>query len=162
MVMSNDRQPLRPHAEHAYQAELAALRAVDDRPRPPHWQLSPWAVVTYLMGGCPGGRHRDLTEVRRLPPADRGSRGNPGHRSRAAPPRCAGYGKVLGVGAPGRGDLQRLDLDGAGHLWHGRRGHQVRLELCSAARRGAERAGAGSLAGDGGDGIVAPSLGSKS
>src|SRR4249919_3544889 len=50
--MSNDRQPLRPHAEHAYQAELAALRAVDDRPRPPHWRLSPWAVVTYLMGGA--------------------------------------------------------------------------------------------------------------
>jgi len=45
------RQPLRPHAEQEYQAELAALRAVDDRPRPPHWRLSPWAVVTYLMGG---------------------------------------------------------------------------------------------------------------
>ena len=44
-------QPLRPHAEQAYQAELAALQATDDRPRPPHWQLSPWAVVTYLMGG---------------------------------------------------------------------------------------------------------------
>ena len=44
-------QPLRPHAEQAYQSELAALRATDDRPRPPHWQLSPWAVVTYLMGG---------------------------------------------------------------------------------------------------------------
>src|SRR6187401_1422048 len=47
-------QPLRPHAEQAYQAELAALRAVDDRPRPPHWRLSPWAVVTYLMGGALG------------------------------------------------------------------------------------------------------------
>jgi MoxR-like ATPase len=44
-------QPLRPHAEQEYQAELAALQAVDDRPRPPHWRLSPWAVVTYLMGG---------------------------------------------------------------------------------------------------------------
>ena len=50
MVISHDRTPLRPHAEQAYQAELAALRAVDDRPRPPHWRLSPWAVVTYLMG----------------------------------------------------------------------------------------------------------------
>ena len=50
MVISQDRMPLRPHAEQAYQAELAALRAVDDRPRPPHWRLSPWAVVTYLMG----------------------------------------------------------------------------------------------------------------
>jgi MoxR-like ATPase len=45
-------EPLRPHAEQAYRTELAALRAVDDRPRPPHWLLSPWAVVTYLMGGA--------------------------------------------------------------------------------------------------------------
>ena len=45
-------EPLRPHAEQAYRTELAAMRAVDDRPRPPHWLLSPWAVVTYLMGGA--------------------------------------------------------------------------------------------------------------
>ena len=50
MVISQDHTPLRPHAEQAYQTELAALRAADDRPRPPHWRLSPWAVVTYLMG----------------------------------------------------------------------------------------------------------------
>jgi MoxR-like ATPase len=50
MVISQDHTPLRPHAEQAYQTELAALRAADDRPRPPHWLLSPWAVVTYLMG----------------------------------------------------------------------------------------------------------------
>src|SRR5260370_20423147 len=42
---------LRPHAEHEYQAELAALAAADDRPRPPGWRLSPWAVTTYLLGG---------------------------------------------------------------------------------------------------------------
>jgi MoxR-like ATPase len=42
---------LRPHAEQEYKAELAALRRADDRPRPPRWQLSPWAVVTYLLGG---------------------------------------------------------------------------------------------------------------
>lgn len=42
---------LRPHAEEAYADELAALAAVDDRPRPPRWRLSPWAVVTYLLGG---------------------------------------------------------------------------------------------------------------
>src|SRR5881392_991335 len=41
---------LRPHAEQAYEAELAAL-AADDRPRPPGWRLSPWAVTTYLLGG---------------------------------------------------------------------------------------------------------------
>lgn len=42
---------LRPHAETAYAAELKALAEVDDHPRPPNWKLSPWAVVTYLMGG---------------------------------------------------------------------------------------------------------------
>jgi MoxR-like ATPase len=42
---------LRPHAEQAYATELAALVTLDDRPRPPSWRLSPWAVVTYLLGG---------------------------------------------------------------------------------------------------------------
>ena len=46
---------LRPHAEQEYAGELAALAAVDDRPRPPGWKLSPWAVVRYLMGGPIGG-----------------------------------------------------------------------------------------------------------
>jgi MoxR-like ATPase len=42
---------LRPHAEQQYAAELAALAGCDDRPRPPTWKLSPWAVVTYVLGG---------------------------------------------------------------------------------------------------------------
>ena len=42
---------LRAHAEDANSAELAALAAADDRPRPPRWRLSPWAVTTYLLGG---------------------------------------------------------------------------------------------------------------
>ena len=42
---------LRPHAEVRYAHELAALARLDDRERPPSWKLSPWAVVTYLMGG---------------------------------------------------------------------------------------------------------------
>lgn len=42
---------LRQHAETAYAKELAALAKADDRPRPENWQLSPWAVVTYLLGG---------------------------------------------------------------------------------------------------------------
>jgi MoxR-like ATPase len=41
---------LRPHAEQAYAAELAALAAADHRPRPPSWRLSPHAVVDYVMG----------------------------------------------------------------------------------------------------------------
>ena len=46
-----DEALLRPHAEQEHAKELAALAAADDRPRPPSWRLSPWAVVTYLLGG---------------------------------------------------------------------------------------------------------------
>jgi MoxR-like ATPase len=42
---------LRAHAEDEYAGELSALAAADDRPRPPRWRLSPWAVTTYLLGG---------------------------------------------------------------------------------------------------------------
>jgi MoxR-like ATPase len=42
---------LRPHAEQQYADELALLAEYDDRPRPPSWRLSPWAVTTYLLGG---------------------------------------------------------------------------------------------------------------
>ena len=41
---------LRQHAEIQYAAELAALAAQDERPRPPKWKLSPWAVTDYLLG----------------------------------------------------------------------------------------------------------------
>ena len=44
-------QILRQHAEHQFAEELAALRQSDDRDRPHNWQLSPWAVTTYLLGG---------------------------------------------------------------------------------------------------------------
>ena len=42
---------LRPHAEQQHAGELAALAEHDDRPRPPGWKLSPWAVTTYVLGG---------------------------------------------------------------------------------------------------------------
>lgn len=42
---------LREHAEQQYAAELESLAHHDDRPRPPRWRLSPWAVATYLLGG---------------------------------------------------------------------------------------------------------------
>ncbi len=38
-------------AEVQFAEELAALAKVDTRQKPPNWKLSPWAVVTYLMGG---------------------------------------------------------------------------------------------------------------
>lgn len=42
---------LRRRAEEEYATELAALAELDDHPRPPAWHLSPWAVLTYLIGG---------------------------------------------------------------------------------------------------------------
>lgn len=42
---------LRAHAEEQFAEELAELAKTDDRPRPPGWNLSPGAVVTYLVGG---------------------------------------------------------------------------------------------------------------
>jgi MoxR-like ATPase len=50
-----DDDVLRAHAEDQFAAELAALAATDDRPRPPRWLLSPWAVTTYLLGGTIDG-----------------------------------------------------------------------------------------------------------
>jgi MoxR-like ATPase len=42
---------LRQHAEQQFAEELSALQKADDKPKPPNWQLSPFAVVQYLMGG---------------------------------------------------------------------------------------------------------------
>jgi MoxR-like ATPase len=46
---------LRAHAEQQFADELAALERADGHPRPPSWRLSPWAVVTYLLGGDADG-----------------------------------------------------------------------------------------------------------
>lgn len=48
--MTTQTAVLRPHAEDAFAADLAALAHHDERPRPPQWRLSPRAVVDYLMG----------------------------------------------------------------------------------------------------------------
>jgi MoxR-like ATPase len=43
---------LREHAEQQYAEELHELAKSDSRTRPPNWELSPWAVETYVMGGA--------------------------------------------------------------------------------------------------------------
>lgn len=43
-------EEIRPHAETQFADELKALAAQDDKPRPPSWNLSPWAVTDYLLG----------------------------------------------------------------------------------------------------------------
>ena len=42
---------LRQHAEKEYAKELKILKKLDDRQVPTNWAMSPWAVVTYIMGG---------------------------------------------------------------------------------------------------------------
>ncbi len=54
-----DNLVLRPHAEQVYAHEIQALIATDEHQRPTNWQMSPWAVVTYLLGG----KLADGTEV---------------------------------------------------------------------------------------------------
>ena len=49
--MTAPAQVLRRHAEQEYADELTELREADDRPRPPNWRLSPWAVKLYVLGG---------------------------------------------------------------------------------------------------------------
>ncbi|WP_395012126.1 AAA family ATPase [Undibacterium sp.] len=51
MTQTSTEQVIRQQAEQQYAHELAALKEVDQRQRPPNWQLSPWAVSTYLLGG---------------------------------------------------------------------------------------------------------------
>jgi MoxR-like ATPase len=50
---------LRAHVEQARADELEAIERSDDRQRPPGWRLSPWAVVSFVMGG----RLDDGTEI---------------------------------------------------------------------------------------------------
>ncbi len=50
---------LRQPVEIIYQAELEALKNSDSHPKPAQWQLSPQAVVTYLLGG----KAEDGTEI---------------------------------------------------------------------------------------------------
>ncbi len=49
--MSTSPTVLREHAEQQFAEELHELARADTRPRPPNWQLSPWAVATYILGG---------------------------------------------------------------------------------------------------------------
>lgn len=51
--MSGTKGPnvMRQYAEEQFHEELTELAKTDQRQRPPGWNLSPWAVVTYLLGG---------------------------------------------------------------------------------------------------------------
>ncbi len=105
---------LREPAEKQFAAELAALAKVDDRQRPPRWKLSPWAVVTYLMGGklkngtviTPKyiGNQRIIEIAVATLTTDRA----------LLAARRAGHSEELGQRAPGGRDQRRLRPHGAG------------------------------------------------
>jgi MoxR-like ATPase len=42
---------LRPHAEDAFSIEIETLKKLDKRDKPASWQLSPWSVLQYIIGG---------------------------------------------------------------------------------------------------------------
>ncbi|MEZ5979133.1 MAG: AAA family ATPase [Planctomycetota bacterium] len=44
------KEVLRRHAEDEFGDELARIAEHDDKPKPPNWRLSPWAVVDYVVG----------------------------------------------------------------------------------------------------------------
>ena len=126
---------LRPHAEQLFAEELAALDRVDDRPRPPQWRLSPWAVTTYLLGGEADG----VT----ITPKYVGKR----RLVELAVATLATDRALLLLGVPGtaktwmsehleRGGVRRQHAGRAGNGRHARGGAALRLELRAAARRG--------------------------
>ncbi|MCX5689571.1 MAG: AAA family ATPase, partial [Planctomycetota bacterium] len=51
MTTTKPVEVLRDSAERQFASELAAIAKADTRERPAMWKLSPWGVVTYLMGG---------------------------------------------------------------------------------------------------------------
>lgn len=51
MKRSAEQTVLRPKAEIAYALELEAMSKDDTHPKPANWLRSPWAVLTYLLGG---------------------------------------------------------------------------------------------------------------
>ncbi|WP_326557501.1 ATP-binding protein [Micromonospora sp. NBC_01796] len=91
-------------AEFAYADELAFLAAYDEGPRPPGWQLTPRAVVTFIAGS--GGTAVELpTKARRKGLPSRLVIGQKFVGDRAVVERCvvtlAGERGLLLVGEPG-------------------------------------------------------------
>jgi MoxR-like ATPase len=52
----NQTEIIRPSVETLYADELTWLAEHDTKPRPQNWQLSPWAVLQFLLGGSVAGR----------------------------------------------------------------------------------------------------------
>jgi hypothetical protein len=125
---------LREHAEQQFAEELAELKKADDRPRPPNWVLSPWAVSTYLLGGTLDNGFvvspkyigsRRLIEIAVATLAT--------DRAGLAVAGRAGDGQELGLRASVGRDLGRFHPHDPRHGRHQRGVHPLRLELRPAA-----------------------------
>jgi hypothetical protein len=125
---------MRPHAEQQFADELEALARADERTRPPNWRLSPWAVLTYVLGG-------ELDDGTTITPKYVGRRRLVETRSRRWRPtaRCCSSASPAprrpGCPSTSRRDRRRLDAARAGHVGHGGGGAALRLELRPADRR---------------------------
>ena len=86
---------LRAHAEQDNAAELDALARQDDKQRPTGWRLSPWAVVSYVLGGKLADGTVVVPEVHRRPAAGRDRGRDARHGPRAAAARRSGHGQDL-------------------------------------------------------------------
>ena len=49
MSTATNENKLRHHAEQQFAEELEELKKSDARQRPANWELSPWAVCTYVL-----------------------------------------------------------------------------------------------------------------
>jgi predicted NACHT family NTPase len=119
---------LRRHAEHEFAEELQALAQADQRPKPPNWKLSPWAVSTYLLGGT-------LDNGVRITPKYIGDK----RLMEIAVASLTTDRALLLLGVPGTAKSWVSEhLAAAISGDSGGRGHALRLELCLPARQGAE------------------------
>lgn len=109
---------LRRHAEQQFAEELEELKKNDTRQRPAHWEMSPWAVCTYLMGG-------KLENGFEVSPKYIGNRriieiavATLGHGSRPAAVRRARNSQILGVRASCGRNQRRFHTDYSGDGGH--------------------------------------------
>jgi MoxR-like ATPase len=89
---------LREPAEIRYAAELEALTAADDAPRPPGWRLSPRAVRSFVLGTEPAAKPKGKKAA--APPITRKFHGDAAMIDRAIVTLMSNRGLLL-VGEPG-------------------------------------------------------------
>lgn len=133
MSTATNENKLRHHAEQQFAEELGELKKSDARQRPANWELSPWAVCTYLLGGeLDNGFTVSAKYIGNRRHHRNGGR-YAGDGSGAPAVRGSGNGEIVGVRTLGGGHQRRLHAHHPGHGGHQRRTDAVWLELCGTA-----------------------------